>query len=107
MPAITRIAGWKHKEGTTDEQKRANKEGLLRIYTELAHLVNHGPIGGKNVSNLGFDQGFDLVFTAEFKSEATRDEFNPHPIHDAYVKGMQEIIEDVFVYDLVKGDYGV
>lgn len=87
MPAVTRVAGWKYKEGVTDEQKRVNKEGLLRVYAELAHLVNHGPIGlyhrlicvegvelnlgcdtgGKNISKMGLDKGFDLVFTVEFK----------------------------------------
>lgn len=87
MPAVTRVAGWKYKEGTTDEQKRVNKDGLLRVYAELAHFVNHGPIGlyhrsicmedvklslgydagGKNISKMGFDKGFDLVFTTEFK----------------------------------------
>ncbi|KZV63054.1 hypothetical protein PENSPDRAFT_657640 [Peniophora sp. CONT] len=107
MPVVTRVAGWKYKDGTSDEQKRVNKEGLLRVYAELAHLVNHGPIGGKNISKMGFDKGFDLVFTVEFKSEETRDEFNVHTIHEEYVKGIQESFEDIFVYDFVKDDYGV
>ena len=45
MHAVTRIAGWKYKEGVSDEQKRFGSEGLLRIYGELAHLVNHPPKG--------------------------------------------------------------
>lgn len=45
MPAVTRLAGWKYKEGVTDEQKRFAKDTLLKLYEDLAHLVNHSPIG--------------------------------------------------------------
>ncbi|VDB91709.1 unnamed protein product [Peniophora sp. CBMAI 1063] len=107
MPAVTRVAGWKYKEGVTDEQKRTTKDGLIKIYADLAHLVNHGPIGGKNIASMGLEKGLDLIFIVEFKSVEARDEFNPHPIHDAYVKELQEVAAELFVYDFVKDDYGV
>ena len=52
MPAVTRLAGWKYKEGTTEEQKRQAKDDLLKLYVELAHLVNHAPIGMPTPSSL-------------------------------------------------------
>ncbi|KZV63055.1 hypothetical protein PENSPDRAFT_224294 [Peniophora sp. CONT] len=108
MPAVTRLAGWKYKEGVTDEQKRFAKDAMLKLYEDLAHLVNHGPVGGKNNSQMGVHKGLDLAFTVEFKSEEARDEFNPHPIHaESVQKVLTPLIEDLFVYDFVKGDYGV
>ncbi|KZV63056.1 hypothetical protein PENSPDRAFT_758279 [Peniophora sp. CONT] len=107
MPAVLRLAGWKYKEGTTDEQKLVAKDGLIRLYTDLAHLVNHDPIGGKNTSKLGLNKGLDIAFTVEFKSEEARDEFDTNPMHETLVKEFGQFVEDIFIFDLVKDDYGL
>ncbi|VDB91710.1 unnamed protein product [Peniophora sp. CBMAI 1063] len=105
MPAVTRLAGWKYTEGTSDERKRQARDSLLKLYTEVAHLVNHGPIAGKNISKLGVHKDFDIAFTVEFKSVEARDEFDPHPLHDKVVADLMPIIADMFVYDLVKDEW--
>jgi hypothetical protein len=67
MPPVTRFAAFKYKPGTTDEQKRASLDGLVKLYEVNKHFVNYGPKGGKNNSTEGFDKGFDVVFTVQFK----------------------------------------
>ncbi|KIP03532.1 hypothetical protein PHLGIDRAFT_235963 [Phlebiopsis gigantea 11061_1 CR5-6] len=106
MAPVTRFAAFKYKPGTTEEQKRKALDGLIALYEENAHLVNQGPTGGRNNNPEGLGKGFDIVFTVEFKSEANRDEFIPDPKHVAYKMSIMDIVEDVIVYDFVKGDYG-
>ena len=45
MAPVTRFAAFKYKPGTTDEQKRQVLDGLIKLYEENAHMVNHGPVG--------------------------------------------------------------
>lgn len=67
MPPVTRLAAFKYKPGTTNEQKKAALDGLIELYEVNKHLVNYGPKGGMNNSTEGFDKGFDVVFTVQFK----------------------------------------
>ncbi|TFY57465.1 hypothetical protein EVG20_g8540 [Dentipellis fragilis] len=109
MAPVVRFAAFKYKPGTTDAQKRQSLEGLLKLYEENARLVNHGPVGGYLLVPRfwgGFDKGFDIVFTLEFKSKEARDEFIPDAKHVAYKMSIMDIVEDVLVYDFEKGDYG-
>ncbi|THV04054.1 hypothetical protein K435DRAFT_962039 [Dendrothele bispora CBS 962.96] len=106
MAPVVRFAAFKYKPGTTDAQKRQALDGLIKLYEENARMVNHGPVGGMNNNPEGFDKGFDVVFTVEFKSKETRDEFIPDEKHVAYKMSIMEIVEDVIVYDFEKGVYG-
>jgi hypothetical protein len=45
MPPITRFAAFKYKQGTTDQQKRAWLDGLIRLYAANADRVNFAPKG--------------------------------------------------------------
>lgn len=45
MAPVTRFAAFKYKAGTTEEQKRRALDGLIKLYEENAHMINHGPIG--------------------------------------------------------------
>lgn len=89
MVPVTRFAAFKYKSGTTDAQKRQALDGLIKLYNDNAYMVNHGPLskcltarlcilnlsliyfsaspGGRNNNSEGFDKGFDVVFTIEFK----------------------------------------
>ncbi|EMD33485.1 hypothetical protein CERSUDRAFT_87328 [Gelatoporia subvermispora B] len=106
MAPVTRFAAFKYKAGTTNEQKRASLDGLLKLYEENAHLVNYGPRGGRNNNPEGFDKGFDVVFTVQFKDIKSRDDFIPDPKHVAYKMSIMDIVEDVIVYDFEEGNYG-
>ncbi|EGO02873.1 hypothetical protein SERLA73DRAFT_150463 [Serpula lacrymans var. lacrymans S7.3] len=106
MAPVTRFAAFKYKPGTTNEQKRASLDGLIKLYEDNAHMVDVGPRGGANNSTEGFDKGFDVVFTVVFKSKAHRDEFVPDPAHLAYKESIMSIVEDVIVYDYEEGVFG-
>lgn len=89
MAPITRFVAFKYKPSTTDAQKRHALEGLIKLYNDKAHLVNHGPLGpclttrlcihklslisfsdspgGRNNNPGGYDKGYDVAFTIEFK----------------------------------------
>jgi len=106
MAPVTRFAAFKYKPDVTDAQKRTALEGLIKLYQENEHLVNYGPRGGRNNSPEGFDKGFDVVFTVQFKSETARDEFIPDAKHVEYKMSIIDLVEDVIVYDFVEGEYG-
>ncbi|KAI0032438.1 hypothetical protein K488DRAFT_85860 [Vararia minispora EC-137] len=106
MPPVTRFVAFKYKPATTDEQKRRVVGDLVELYKKHADFVNHGPVGGKNNNPDGFDKGFDVVFTLEFKSEKHRDDFIPQPDHIAFKSSIMPFLEDVLLYDFVKGEYG-
>ncbi|VDB91711.1 unnamed protein product [Peniophora sp. CBMAI 1063] len=106
MPAVTRLTAWKFVKGTTNEQKRQARGALLKLYSDLDRFVNHGPIGGKNISRFNLHKDLDLAFTVEFKSAQARDEFDGHPLHDTVVvTKLRPFIADIFVFDLVKDQY--
>ncbi len=67
MPPVTRFAAFKYKPEVTNEQMRTALDGLIKLYDANQHLVNYGPRGGRNNSEEGFDRGFNVVFTVQFK----------------------------------------
>ncbi|KAF2098051.1 hypothetical protein NA57DRAFT_76848 [Rhizodiscina lignyota] len=106
MPPCTRFAAFKYKPEITNEQKKQAYDGLIELYSKNAHLVNYGPRGGKNNSTEGFDKGFDVVFTVQFKSVEDRDKFVPNEDHVKYKMSVIDLVEDVIVYDFVEGEFG-
>ncbi|KAF9461973.1 hypothetical protein BDZ94DRAFT_1262652 [Collybia nuda] len=106
MAPITRFAAFKYKPGTIDVQKRQVLDIIVKLYEENARMINYGPFGGKNNNPGGHDKGFDIGFTVEFKSKECRDEFNADEKHAQYIMAIRDILEDVFIYDFERGDYG-
>ncbi len=54
---------------------------------------------GKNVSSIGFDDGFTHCFLLTFKDEAGRKKYLPHPDHKAFGATLGPHIDKVFVVD--------
>jgi len=54
---------------------------------------------GTNVSKENKDKGFTHCFVLSFKSEKDRDAYIEHPEHQAFVKIVGPVIDDVFVID--------
>ncbi|KAH7910668.1 hypothetical protein BJ138DRAFT_1135865 [Hygrophoropsis aurantiaca] len=106
MAPITRFAAFKYLPGTTDMQKRQSLDGLINLYNANADMVNVKPRGGRNNNTEGFDGGFDVVFTVEFKSKVTRDQFILNEEHVKYKNSIMGIVAEVIVYDFEEGDYG-
>jgi hypothetical protein len=54
---------------------------------------------GKNVSPLGFDDGFTHCFLLTFKDDAGRAKYLPHPDHKAFGNMLRPHLDKVFVVD--------
>jgi hypothetical protein len=54
---------------------------------------------GKNVSPIGFDDGFTHCFLVTFKDEAGRAKYLPHPEHKAFGATLGPHLDKVFVVD--------
>ena len=54
---------------------------------------------GKNISPLGFDDGFTHCFLLTFKDEAGRAKYLPHPDHKAFGNTLRPHLDKVFVVD--------
>src|SRR4051812_23686520 len=54
---------------------------------------------GKNVSSIGFDDGFTHCFLVTFKDEAARKKYLPHPEHKAFGATLGPHLDKVFVID--------
>ena len=54
---------------------------------------------GTNVSPEGIDQGFTHCFLLTFTSAADRDAYLVHPAHQAFVAGLQPVLEKALVID--------
>ncbi|VDB91712.1 unnamed protein product [Peniophora sp. CBMAI 1063] len=107
MPPVTRICAWKYKDSVSAEKRREKLDGLMKVYDELKNLTNYGPVGGKDISGLGQSHGYDIAYVVEYKSQETTAEFNASPVHLGYAATLTPLIDGLFVYDLIKGDYGV
>jgi hypothetical protein len=54
---------------------------------------------GKNISPIGFDDGFTHCFLLTFKDEAGREKYLPHPAHKAFGDTLRPHLDKVFVID--------
>lgn len=56
---------------------------------------------GSNCSPEGLDKGYTHCFFVTFASEADRDAYLPHPVHQAFVEQIKPWLDDVLVVDYV------
>jgi hypothetical protein len=54
---------------------------------------------GKNISKIGFDDGYTDCFLLTFKDDAGRAKYLPHPDHKAFGDTLRPHLEKVFVVD--------
>jgi Stress responsive A/B Barrel Domain len=54
---------------------------------------------GKNISPIGFDDGYTQCFLVTFKDEAGREKYLPHPDHKAFGATLRPYLDKVFVVD--------
>ncbi|KAI0709910.1 hypothetical protein C8Q76DRAFT_740318 [Earliella scabrosa] len=106
MPPVTRFAAMKYVEGTTDAQKRQILDGLRTLYDNEYVTPGGGFRGGKNNNPEGFDKGYDIVFTTQFKSQEARDQFTADPRNVGFKEQIVGLVADVVVYDFEDNDWG-
>lgn len=86
------------KDTPTAEIQRIEKE-----FAALAGKIDTitGFEWGTNVSPENLDKGFTHAFLVTFKDKAGLETYLPHPDHQAFVKGLKPLLDEVFVIDYV------
>lgn len=83
----------------------ADPDAIARLQSDLAGLSDHIPAiaryqGGANVSPEGRGRGYDWGFVMTFPDAGARDAYLDDPAHLAVLPSIDEVVEDVLVYDL-------
>ncbi|OCK76763.1 hypothetical protein K432DRAFT_428489 [Lepidopterella palustris CBS 459.81] len=99
MAPIIRFVAFKYKPSVTETQKRKVADELVALYELHAALLDYGPRGGKPINSVKLSKGFDVAFTAQFKSREAIEEFDHADQHTDVGNHIKPLIEDAFVYD--------
>lgn len=83
---------------------QADDSALAKIDAEFKALEFSVPSvksfeSGTNNSPEGLTHGFTHAYTLTFHSEKGRDEYLHHPIHKAFQKLVEPVLENVLVFD--------
>lgn len=94
---LRHVVLFKFKEDATPAQI----ETVVREFGQLPAKIDeiHGYEWGVNNSPEDHAKGFTHCFLVTFKSEADRDAYLPHAAHQAFVKVLLPILDDVHVLD--------
>ncbi|YCM43500.1 Dabb family protein [Verrucomicrobiaceae bacterium 227] len=87
-------------------KEEATKEQIAKIEKEFAALETKietvtGLEWGTNVSPEDRAQGYTHCFIVSFKDRAGLDVYAPHEAHQAFVKILRPVLDEVFVIDFV------
>ena len=85
------------KEGTAQADIDAVQRAFSALPDQIDAIKDYE--WGTNNSPEGLDKGFTHAFFVTFADEAGREEYLPHPAHQAFVEVLQPHLEDVFVVD--------
>jgi len=88
---------FKFKDGTSDEDVEKVVAAFDALPKKIDSIVDYQR--GKNISPIGFDDGFTHCFLVTFKDEAGRAKYLPHPDHKAFGKTLGPHLDKVFVVD--------
>jgi quinol monooxygenase YgiN len=88
---------FKFREGTSDEEIAKVAKAFAALKDKVDSIKDYQ--AGKNISKLGFDDGFKNCYLLTFDDEAGRAKYLPHPDHKAFGAGLGPNLEKVFVID--------
>ena len=94
---LRHVVLFKFKEDAT----KAQIDNVVEEFGKLPKKINeiHDYEWGTNNSPEKHDKGHTHCFLVTFKSEEDRDAYLPHPAHQAFVKVLLPILDDVTVVD--------
>jgi hypothetical protein len=94
---LRHVVLFKFKESATQEQI----DEVVKGFGELPQKIDaiHDYEWGTNNSPEDHAKGYTHCFLVTFKSEADRDAYLPHPAHQAFVKILLPILDEVHVVD--------
>jgi hypothetical protein len=85
------------KEGVSDAEIKKVEEAFAALPGKIDVIKRYQ--AGKNISQLGLDDGLTHCFLLTFADEAGRAVYLPHPDHKAFGAGLGPNLEKVFVID--------
>jgi quinol monooxygenase YgiN len=94
---LRHVVLFQFKEEATEEQINEIVEAFGKLPSRIDAI--HDYEWGTDVSPEGLSKGFTHCFLVTFKSEQARDEYLPHPAHQAFVEKLKPILKDVTVVD--------
>ena len=94
---LRHVVLFKFKEEATKDQIDAVVKGFGELPKKISEI--HDYEWGVNNSPEDHAHGYTHCFLVTFKSEADRDAYLPHPAHQAFVKVLLPILDEVHVVD--------
>lgn len=94
---LRHVVLFKFKEDATKEQIQEVEKAFAQLPSKIDAIEDFE--WGTNNSPEGHDKGFTHCFLVTFRDEAGRSEYLPHPAHQAFVKVLRPILDDVTVVD--------
>ena len=97
--AFRHVVCFKFKEDATPEQIKSIEKGFAALPSKIDTIKDFE--WGTNVSPEDRAKGFTHCFVVTFADKAGLDVYIPHEAHQAFVKELKPILDDVFVFDFV------
>ena len=94
---LRRVVMFKFKDSTTAEQVKTIEDAFGELPSKIEAI--HDFEWGTDVSIEGKTRGFTHCFLVTFQDEAGRDEYLPHPAHDAFRSIAGPHVEKALVVD--------
>lgn len=101
---VRHVVHFKFKPDATPEQIQHVVDEFAALKTKIS--VVESLEWGTNVSPEGLDKGFKHCWILSFRTEADRDTYLHHPDHEAFVKIVKPLLEDVQVVDFIPAGSG-
>lgn len=97
--AFRHVVCVKFKADATPEQIKA----IEKSFGELPSKINtiKGYVWGISVGDAAKAKGFTHCFVVTFADQAGLDVYTPHAAHQAFVKQLKPLLDDVLVFDFV------
>jgi hypothetical protein len=92
---VEHLVWFKLKDEVTDEQKTAMLNGLRGLQGQIEgieHLACGEDFSGRS-------NGYQIGLVVRFSSRQALDEYQPHPIHKAFVEEFRPLWDDVKALD--------
>lgn len=98
---VRHIVAFQYKDDASTEDIQQVTDEFRALEDKIPGIVDFET--GTNNSPEGQNKGFTHVYLMTFESEEARDEYLPHPEHEAFgeMLGELDVLEDVFVIDYV------
>jgi len=94
---LRHVVLFKFKEDTSTEKIKKVETEFKALQEKIPQILSYE--WGLNNSPEGLDKGFTHCFFLTFASEKDREIYLPHQDHQAFVKLLDGILDDVLVFD--------